>query len=82
MDSKKHSVKLISKLIVNYFKCFFLLISFLLFLLLKGIELLITQDVPHFRLIANGCGGSTSVDITQDSPVMDTFLCTEPVHNR
>ncbi len=49
---------------------------------LKGIELLITQDVPHFRLIANGCGGSTSVDITQDSSVMDTFLCTEPVHNR
>ena len=47
-----------------------------------GIELFITQDVPHFRLIANGCGGSTSVDITQDSPVMDTFLCTEPVHNR
>ncbi|CAF3348276.1 unnamed protein product [Rotaria socialis] len=46
------------------------------------IELFITQDVPHFRLIANGCGGSTSVDITQDSPVMDTFLCTEPVHNR
>ena len=38
--------------------------------------------MPHFRLIANGCGGSTSVDITQDSPVMDTFLCTEPVHNR
>ncbi len=30
--------------------------------------------------MANGCGGSTSVDITQDSPVMDTFLCTEPVH--
>ncbi|CAF0875417.1 unnamed protein product [Rotaria sp. Silwood1] len=46
------------------------------------IELFITQDVPHFRLIANGCGGSTSVDINQDSPVMDTFLCTEPVHNR
>ena len=48
----------------------------------SGIELLITQDVPHFRLIANGCGGSTSVDITQDSPVMDTFLCTQSVHNR
>lgn len=47
-----------------------------------GIELLITQEVPHFRLIANGCGGCTSVDITQDSPVMDTFLCTETVHNR
>lgn len=58
------------------------MILFLLFLLLKGIELLITQDVPHFRLIADGCGGSTSVDINQDSPVMDTFLCTEPVHNR
>lgn len=48
----------------------------------SGIELFITQDVPHFRLIANGCGGSTSVDITQDSPVMDTFQCTQPVHNR
>jgi hypothetical protein len=54
----------------------------ILFHCLKGIELFITQDVPHFRLIANGCGGSTSVDITQDSPVMDTFQCTEPVHNR
>ncbi len=52
----------------------------ILFHCLKGIELFITQDVPHFRLIANGCGGSTSVDIHQDSPVMDTFLCTEDLY--
>ncbi|CAF4529952.1 unnamed protein product [Rotaria sp. Silwood2] len=45
------------------------------------IELLITQDVPHFRFIANECGGSTSADITQNAPIMDTFLCMEPVYN-
>ena len=30
----------------------------------------------------NGFEGSPSVDITQDSPLLDTFLCPESVHNR
>jgi hypothetical protein len=70
-------MKFISKLIVTYLKCSFF--CFCYFYSLKGIELLITQDVPHICLMATECGGSTSVDLTQDSPVMDTFLCTELV---
>ncbi|CAF0724588.1 unnamed protein product [Didymodactylos carnosus] len=46
------------------------------------IELLISEQNPQFRLIANGVGGSSSVDITKTSEIMESFLCTQTIHNR